>query len=39
MIVKLSELRVVTFAQFAIKSTKTMVTSWILSTKILFLTA
>jgi len=39
MIVKLSKLRVVAFPQFAMKSTKTMVTSWILSTKILFLTA
>jgi len=39
MILKLGELRVVVFAQFAKKSEKTIVTLWILSTKNLFLTA
>jgi len=36
---KLSELRLVAFAQFAKKSGKTIVTLWILSTKNLFLVA
>jgi len=36
---KLSELRVVAFAQFAKKSEKTNVNLWILSTKNLFLVA
>jgi len=36
---KLSELRVVAFAQFAKKSEKTIVTWWILRTKNLFLVA
>jgi len=39
MILKLSELCVVAFAQFAKESEKTIVTLWILSTKNLFLTA
>jgi len=39
MILKLSELRVVAFAQFTRKSEKTNVTLWILSTKNLLLTA
>jgi len=39
MILKLSELRVVAFAQFARKSERIIATLWILSTKNLFLTA
>jgi len=39
MILKLSELRVVTFAQSAKKTEKIIVTLWVLSTKTLFLTA
>jgi len=39
MIFKLSELRVVAFAQFAQKSEKTIVTLWILNAKNVFLTA
>jgi len=38
-LLKLSELRVVAFAQFANKSERIIVTLWILSTKNLFLTA
>jgi len=36
---KLSDLRVVAFAQFAKKSEKTIVTLWILSAKNLFIVA
>ena len=39
MILKISELRVVAFAQFAKKSEKTIAALWILSAKNLFLTA
>jgi len=39
MILKMSELRVVAFAQFAKKSEKIIATLWILSAKNLFLTA
>jgi len=39
MILKLSELRVVAFTQFAKESEKTVATLWILSTKNVLLTA
>jgi len=39
MSLKLGEVSVVAFAQFANRSEKTIVTLWILSTKHLFLTA